>query len=197
MTEPFVSVLMAARNHERYAADAAASILDQDYERLELVAVDDASDDTTGDVLESCAADALPGRMRFVRHERREGIAETRAHALSLARGDFIGVVGSPTVTKPKTGAGELTIVAENVVVLTKATRPLPEKWHGLSDVEVRYRQRYVDLIAGSLKLEKDDSLTAREVFERRAAAVKELRRILDADAEADWDVTEMFVSYP
>jgi lysyl-tRNA synthetase class II len=35
---------------------------------------------------------------------------------------------------------GELTIVAENVVILTKATRPLPEKWHGLSDVEVRYR---------------------------------------------------------
>ncbi|MES1164912.1 MAG: OB-fold nucleic acid binding domain-containing protein, partial [Verrucomicrobiota bacterium] len=58
-------------------------------------------------------------------------------------RGDFIGVVGSPTKTK----TGELTIVAENVVLLTKATRPLPEKWHGLSDVEVRYRQRYVDLV--------------------------------------------------
>ena len=51
-----------------------------------------------------------------------------------VERGDFIGVVGSPTITRPKNGAGELTIVAENVVVLTKATRPLPEKWHGLSD---------------------------------------------------------------
>src|SRR5262245_57351165 len=50
-----------------------------------------------------------------------------------MERGDFIGAVGSPTVTK----TGELTIVAENIVILTKATRPLPEKFHGLSDVEV------------------------------------------------------------
>jgi lysyl-tRNA synthetase class 2 len=51
---------------------------------------------------------------------------------------------------------------------------------HGVHDPEIRQRQRYVDLIAGSLKLEKDDKLTSREVFERRAAAVKEMRRILD-----------------
>jgi len=63
---------------------------------------------------------------------------------------------------------------------LSKALLPLPDKMHGVHDPEIRQRQRYVDLIAGSLKLEKDDSLTAREVFERRAAAVKELRRILD-----------------
>ena len=85
-----------------------------------------------------------------------------------VERGDFIGVVGSPTITK----TGELTIVAENVVVLTKATRPLPEKWHGLSDVEVRYRQRYVDLVVNP---------EVREVFRKRSALVAAVRRFLDA----------------
>jgi lysyl-tRNA synthetase class 2 len=89
-----------------------------------------------------------------------------------VERGDFIGVVGSPTVTQPKNGQGELTIVAENVVLLTKATRPLPEKWHGLSDMEVRYRQRYVDLIANP---------EVREVFRKRSAIVRGIRGFLDA----------------
>jgi lysyl-tRNA synthetase class 2 len=85
-----------------------------------------------------------------------------------MERGDFIGVVGSPTITK----TGELTIVAENVAILTKATRPLPEKWHGLSDVEVRYRQRYVDLVVNP---------EVREVFRKRSALVAGVRRFLDA----------------
>jgi glycosyltransferase involved in cell wall biosynthesis len=101
VTEPLVSVLMAARNHEQFAADAAASILDQDYERLELMAVDDASDDATADVLEQCAAEAPPGRMRVVRHERQTGIAETRAHALRLAQGELIGLLDSDDLWLP------------------------------------------------------------------------------------------------
>jgi glycosyltransferase involved in cell wall biosynthesis len=92
---------MAARNHERYAADAATSVLEQDYEPLELIAIDDASDDATANVLEACAADAPAGRMRFVRHERQEGIAETRAHALSLARGELIGLLDSDDLWLP------------------------------------------------------------------------------------------------
>jgi glycosyltransferase involved in cell wall biosynthesis len=92
---------MAARNHEQFAADAAASVLGQDYERLELVAVDDASDDPTADVLEQCAAEAPPERMRVVRHERQIGIAETRAHALGLARGELIGVLDSDDLWLP------------------------------------------------------------------------------------------------
>ncbi len=89
-----------------------------------------------------------------------------------VERGDFIGVVGSPTITRPKNGAGELTIVAENVVVLTKTTRSLPEKFHGLSDQEIRYRQRYVDLIVNP---------EVREVFRQRSAIVRGIRRFLDA----------------
>jgi lysyl-tRNA synthetase, class II len=89
-----------------------------------------------------------------------------------VERGDFVGVVGSPTITLPKSGVGELTIVAENVVVLTKATRALPEKFHGLSDVEVRYRQRYVDLVVNR---------DVRDVFRKRSAIVAALRRFFDA----------------
>jgi glycosyltransferase involved in cell wall biosynthesis len=114
VTEPLVSVLMAARNHEAYAAQAAASILDQDYDRLELIAIDDASDDATPDVLEECARNAERGRMQVVRHERQEGIAETRAQALGLARGDFIGLLDSDDLWLPgKIGAQIELMVAE------------------------------------------------------------------------------------
>jgi glycosyltransferase involved in cell wall biosynthesis len=95
VSEPLVSVVMAARNHERYVEEAVRSVLDQDYERLELIAIDDASDDATADVLDQCLAEAPKGRMRVVRHEQQEGIAETRAHALSLAGGELIGVLDS------------------------------------------------------------------------------------------------------
>ncbi len=85
-----------------------------------------------------------------------------------LERGDFMGVTGPAMFTR----TGELTIMAESLQVLTKATRPLPEKWHGLSDVEIRYRQRYLDLIASS---------EVREVFVKRTAIVRSMRRFLDA----------------
>ena len=70
------------------------------------------------------------------------------------------------------TRTGELTILADKAVVLTKATRPLPEKWHGLQDVEIRYRQRYVDLVVNP---------DVREVFRKRTAIVRSIRRFLDA----------------
>jgi lysyl-tRNA synthetase class 2 len=93
-----------------------------------------------------------------------------------LDHGDFIGVEGFLFVTK----TGELSVHVQKLKFLAKALLPLPDKMHGVHDPEIRQRQRYVDLIAGSLKLEKDESLTSREVFERRAATVKEMRRILD-----------------
>jgi lysyl-tRNA synthetase class 2 len=93
-----------------------------------------------------------------------------------LDHGDFIGVEGYLFVTK----TGELTVHVKQLQFLSKALLPLPDKMHGIHDPEIRQRQRYADLIAGSLKHEKDDALTAREVFERRAAIVRELRRILE-----------------
>ena len=84
-----------------------------------------------------------------------------------VERGDFVGAVGGAMFTR----TGELTILADKAVILTKATRPLPEKWHGLQDVEIRYRQRYVDLIANP---------QIREVFRARSRIITALRGLLD-----------------
>lgn len=93
-----------------------------------------------------------------------------------LDHGDFIGVEGFLFVTR----TGELSVHVQKLQFLSKALLPLPDKMHGIQDPEIRQRQRYADLIAGSLKHEKDEVLTAREVFERRAAVVRELRHILE-----------------
>jgi len=81
--------------------------------------------------------------------------------------GDIVGATG--TLFKTKTG--ELSVKCDAVRLLSKALRPLPEKWHGLTDVEIRYRQRYLDLIVNP---------DARRVFETRAKVVASLRRFFD-----------------
>ncbi len=82
--------------------------------------------------------------------------------------GDIVGVTG--TLTRTRTG--ELSIKAASLRLLTKSLRPLPDKWHGLADVEQRYRQRYVDLIV---------TPEVREVFVRRSKIVSAMRGWLDA----------------
>jgi len=94
-----------------------------------------------------------------------------------LDHGDFIGVEGYLFITK----TGELSIHVQKLQFLAKALLPLPDKMHGIHDPEIRRRQRYADLIAGSLKLDREEGeLTPREVFERRSGVVREMRRILD-----------------
>jgi lysyl-tRNA synthetase class 2 len=94
-----------------------------------------------------------------------------------LDHGDFIGVEGYLFVTR----TGELSVHVEKLQFLAKALLPMPDKMHGIQDAEIRQRQRYADLIAGSLKLEREDGgLTPREVFELRTRAVREIRRFLD-----------------
>ncbi|HLN85011.1 MAG TPA: lysine--tRNA ligase [Candidatus Limnocylindrales bacterium] len=85
----------------------------------------------------------------------------------SLDMGDLVGVRGNLFRTKTK----ELTVEARELRLLTKCLRPLPEKWHGLADVEARYRQRYVDLMVNP---------DVREVFEKRSRIVKLLRRFFE-----------------
>ena len=111
-----------------------------------------------------------------VRNDAEAGEADGWAMFQLLDHGDFIGVEGYLFVTR----TGELSVHVQKMQFLSKALLPLPDKMHGINDPEIRQRQRYADLIAGSLKIEKDDALTPREVFERRAAAVKEMRRILE-----------------
>jgi lysyl-tRNA synthetase, class II len=86
----------------------------------------------------------------------------------ALDLGDHIGVRGHMFRTK----TGELSVWVEELFFLSKALLPLPEKWHGLADIELRYRQRYLDLIA----TEK-----SREVFATRARIIRELRKFFDA----------------
>jgi lysyl-tRNA synthetase class 2 len=94
-----------------------------------------------------------------------------------LDHGDFIGVEGYLFVTK----TGELSVHVEKLQFLAKALLPMPDKMHGINDPEIRQRQRYADLIAGSLKLERDEhDLTPREVFELRGKVGREIRRFLD-----------------
>ena len=111
-----------------------------------------------------------------VRNDAEGGDVDGWALFQLLDHGDFIGVEGYLFVTK----TGELSVHVEKLQFLSKALLPLPDKMHGIHDPEIKQRQRYADLIAGSLKLDKDETLPSREVFERRAAAVKELRRILE-----------------
>jgi len=87
-------------------------------------------------------------------------------HLLDL--GDSIGVRGHLFRTR----TNELSIFVEELSLLSKALLPLPEKWHGLSDVELRYRQRYLDLIANDV---------SRQVFTTRARIIQELRKFFDA----------------
>ena len=94
-----------------------------------------------------------------------------RLHAAGgeIEVGDFVVAEGAFMVTK----TGELSIEARSLRLLTKAHRPLPEKWHGLSDVELRYRQRYVDLVANP---------EVADVFRARAHIVRAVRSFLDQD---------------
>ena len=81
--------------------------------------------------------------------------------------GDFIGVEGTCFVTK----SGEPTLKVRTFQLLAKALRPMPEKWHGLQDIEARYRQRYLDLLTNE---------HSRAVFEKRIAIIRETRRFLE-----------------
>lgn len=81
--------------------------------------------------------------------------------------GDIIGVEGTCFTTK----TGEPSLKAASFTVLSKTLRPLPDKWHGVQDTEIKYRQRYLDLIANP---------ESRAVFQKRIAIVREIRRFLE-----------------
>lgn len=101
-------------------------------------------------------------------HIQQDLIGEEAFERMKLVEvGDIVGASGSCFLTK----TGELTLKARYAVLLTKSIRPLPEKWHGLTDIETRYRQRYLDLIANP---------EVAETFRKRSQIVKAIRRFLD-----------------
>jgi lysyl-tRNA synthetase class 2 len=113
--------------------------------------------------------DLSDGRTRVQAYVRKDGVGDGGWALLeNLDLGDHVGVTG--VVFRTRTG--ELSVKATGLVFLVKCLRPLPDKWHGLTDVEIKYRQRYVDLIV---------SEETRRTFEVRARVVSYLRRFFDA----------------
>jgi lysyl-tRNA synthetase class 2 len=115
-------------------------------------------------------------------HARRDRLGDDGfAVVRGVDLGDLIGVGGQPFRTR----TGELTVAAGALRLLAKAIRPLPEKWHGLQDVEARYRQRYVDLIVNA---------DARRIFTMRSRTIAAIRRFF---AERDYLEVETPVMQP
>jgi len=112
--------------------------------------------------------DLHDGRAKLQVMARSNGLTEESLVVLeNLDLGDYLGVTGSLIRTR----TGELTLAAAELRLLSKALRPLPEKWHGLTDVEARYRQRYLDLLVNP---------ETRQVFEMRARLIREMRSFFD-----------------
>ncbi|OPX40179.1 MAG: lysine--tRNA ligase [Desulfobacteraceae bacterium 4484_190.1] len=104
------------------------------------------------------------GTGKIQSYIRKDKISEDKFEVFKLMDiGDFVGIKGSFFRTR----TGELTIVAEDLTLLSKSMRPWPEKWHGLTDVEARYRQRYVDLTVND---------RVKEVFILRSRIIQGIR---------------------
>jgi len=105
------------------------------------------------------------GKIQLFSHK--ENLPEEKLEILKLLDvGDIIGVSG----TIRRTPRGELSIKVKDIKILSKSLLPLPEKWHGLTDVETRYRQRYLDLIMNP---------QTRETFRKRSYIIQEIRDYL------------------
>ena len=109
----------------------------------------------------------VTGRIQIYVQAKELGPQMMETFAL-LDLGDFIGVEGTCFLTK----TGEPTLKVHKLEILAKTLRPLPEKWHGLTDVEARYRQRYLDLVTNE---------RSRDVFLKRIAIVRETRRFMES----------------
>src|SRR3984893_5814444 len=106
------------------------------------------------------------GRIQVYIHAKEVG-AEVIEMFKLVDLGDFIGVEGTCFLTKP----GEPTLKVHTLEILGKSLRPMPEKWHGLQDVEARHRQRYLDLATNE---------QSREIFRKRILMVREMRRFFE-----------------
>ena len=119
------------------------------------------------------------GKNSFIALADRSGRIQVRVERDRLPEGAYaefkkwdVGDIVFARGSLFKTQTGELTILADTIRLVTKSLRPLPEKWHGLSDQEIRYRQRYVDLIMNE---------ASRDVFLKRSAIVQYMRAFLDS----------------
>ena len=127
-----------------------------------------------------CHVQDLEGRIQA--YVSRDALGEEAYKAFKkLDIGDLVGVAGKVF----KTQTGEISIHAENVLLLSKSLKPLPEKFHGITDTDTRYRQRYVDLIMNE---------NVRDTFRKRSRIITEIRKFLDAQGFMEVE-TPMLVS--
>ena len=115
----------------------------------------------------TCFAHLMDQTGRIQLYARTDQLGDDFGPFTELDLGDFIGVTGETMRTR----TGELTIAVKAFTFLAKSLRPLPEKWHGLKDVETRYRQRYVDLIVNP---------ESRRIFLLRSRIIQAIRAFLD-----------------
>lgn len=117
----------------------------------------------------TCFMDMQDKTGRIQVYVRKDVIGEENYALIKLMDiGDTVGITG----TAFRTHMGELSIKANSVEMLSKSLRPLPEKWHGLKDVETRYRQRYVDLIVNP---------EVRDTFVKRSQIIRSVREVLNS----------------
>jgi lysyl-tRNA synthetase class 2 len=156
---------------------------------------------TAAELEEKKTAVAVPGRIMSIRKMGRATffhISDGRARLQAYIREDKVGAdayerfalydlgdVVSVSGTLFKTRTGELTVLCDAVTFLAKCFHPLPEKWHGLQDVELRYRQRYLDLIMNP---------EVGEVFRLRGAIIASIRRFFDARGYLEVETPMMHV---
>ena len=112
--------------------------------------------------------DLKDGSGRIQAHLRRDVLADEYERVKDLDLGDFAGVSGPLFRTR----TGQITVEAQELTILAKSLRPLPEKWHGLRDIEQRYRQRYVDLISNP---------EVQTAFVQRSRIVNSIRSFLNS----------------
>jgi len=121
------------------------------------------------------------GKIQIVVSEDYSGKDIVNFFNKKLDTGDIVGVEGIPYKTK----RGEISILAKKLILLTKSILPLPEKFHGLQDVEARYRQRYLDLITNP---------EVKNLFKKRCEFIKNIREFLDKNGflEVETPVLEL-----
>lgn len=156
---------------EDYVADIEAKYADladgEDTEDVVKIAGRVVAKRGQGKIMFIVVRDATAEIQLFCRINDMDEAAWNTLKALDL--GDILGVTGVVV----RTQRGQLSVAPKSAILLAKAVRPLPEKFHGLSDKETRYRQRYVDLIAN------DD---VRETFRKRSQILSTFRRFMESD---------------
>jgi len=155
--------------HVKYDVTAHSKDIHSDFQKLENTTVSVAGRIMTKRLMGKASfCDVSDSHGRIQIYIKKELLGDETYEAFKkFDIGDIVGVKGEVF----KTAKGEISVKASEIVLLTKSLQILPEKWHGLKDQELRYRQRYVDLIVNP---------DVRDIFQKRSAIIREIRAFLD-----------------